>query len=358
MRSQIVEDMMARFLYMNIRFPPNFISYQNSTASPLSFLTPTVMQDLINKMAQISEEALNGSSDDSQKNADMGYSLNVYASNRVFLLNFGGTLTLFIVAFLLILIMEVARRFIPPAKTLAERSKKRKFREALDSASYSMRWNFMINQFISVYMDLMFYSLLQIYNGCDLKKGTDFLKYISGMIAAIISFIGVIALYLLSRRVYIILGKKRGQLQNGSLTEKEVDTLERFKILHSPFGSSQFRQLLYPFLLVFRCCLFGLALIMLPKISILQPLYLLISTIGVMLFLIHFRPIHSKAQHIITLLYEGAFLIASLFATILQIYNKKHLANINVRTSLSFIMISCSVFMSLLDITSMIIEII
>ena len=151
MRSQIVEDMMARFFYMNIRFPPNFISYQNNTGSPLSFLTPTVMQDLLNKIAQTSEETLNGSSDDSQENADMGYSLNMYASNRVFLLNFGGTLTLFIVGFLLIIFMEVVRRFIPPAKALTERSKKRKLREALDSVSYSMRWNFMINQFISAY---------------------------------------------------------------------------------------------------------------------------------------------------------------------------------------------------------------
>ena len=265
MRSQIVEDMMADFYYMNIRFPPNVINYQNYSQSPGNFLIPNALQKILDEVADDLNDLLAANPDDFSDNVDMGYSLNAYASDRIFLINFGETLTLFIAAFLVILVLEGVRRVLPKVESYREKSVKRRMRALLDSASYSFRWNFMVNQFIAVYLDLMFSSLLQVANGCDSERGVRIMEYVTGMVGLLASLAGVVGLFIMSRWIYLIKKRKQISSKDEAVPAKEKDILARFQILHEPFGSKRLSQLLYPFLLVLRCYIFVYVLILLPK---------------------------------------------------------------------------------------------
>ena len=91
---------------------------------------------------------------------------------------------------------------------------------------------------------------------------------------------------------------------------------------------------------------------------ILQPLYSVVSTICVIIFLIKLKPIPSRLQLIITVVYEGLYLLASFFALVIHLYNDKNMANIEVRSGLGFVVICCGLLMSVLDILSMLIELV
>ena len=357
MRSQVVEDMISFFFYMNIRFPPNFISFANNSQAPSDFLTPNFISSLFSKVNQDMDKFSVSTSDSTYNgDKDLGYSLNRYVPSRRFLTNFGSTISLFIICFLSMFVLEGLRKMFPSSKIPVKRSMKYYLERIFNYFSYSLRWNFMINQYMSIYIELTFYSLLQIANGSPFLN----FEFIAAIFGSLFSFFGIFVICYLSYRVYLGLKRKAGQDKEASLkqisSKKEEEIITRLQILHEEFNSEKLRQLAYPLILIARSYGFIVVIVFLYKIPLLQVLYTTLSTVFVICYLRYYNPFDSKAQNILTLLYEFLFLAAGFIALVLHLYNKDHIADIKTRSNLGFAIIACNIGMLILDIVSMMIE--
>ena len=356
MRSQIVEDMLAYFIYMNIQFPPNFVAFELNNQSPLNFFMPNLMGSLITKLTQVSR-ALSGDSTefDTNSNANLGFALNRYAPDRDFLIAFGSTITVFILAFFGLLILIGIRGIWPKHAQLKKSYLRHKSWKLLDYLSYTLQWNFMINQYISVYIDLVFSSLLQIMNGRK-KDSIGSFQYISAIFGIILSCVGIFAIIYLCK--CMIQNFNKPQSGGKDQDSKSRNYLKRVEILHEPFRAEKFQNLLYPFALLLRSFFFVILLVVCYKTPILQAFYIFFATIVVIVYLIYYKPLKSKSQQILTLIYESLFLLACSSTIGLHIFNQKHLADIETRSRLGFLIYACSFSMSVLDIISVIIEVV
>ena len=369
MRSQVVEDIMSYFMYMNIRFPPNLLTFQNSSGqSSFASLTPNFVNSIINKISIKSGEVSQSLAETEAANVDMGYSLNQYATERSFLQNFGATLSSFVVAFLVIGLLETVRRFGIQKDVVTRSIIKAKIKKFLDMMSYSLRWNFMINQYIAAYIDLVFNSLLQINNRLSNKNFLGYFDYLLAALSFILSLVGILSAFIIGRNLFFVL--KNEDYESDKLTHKKKkltkddenkegeEGLKRLEVLHSAFRHEQRQQLLYPYFMILRTFGFIITIILLEKVPILQALYIIVANILVIIYLVRYKPMESGLQAILTITYEALFLMASLATLTLHLYNIKHLADIETRSVLGFIVIGCSLLMSVLDFVSMFVELV
>lgn len=354
MRSQIVEEMLAYFIYMDIRFPPNFVAYELNNQTPLTFFIPNFMNTLIQKLQSI-DSSLSWDSL-ATKNIDLGFALNRYAPDRYFLVNFGSTISIILVVLFGLLILTATQRICWKFLNAKSSPFKRICKILINYFSYTFQWNFLINQYISSYMDLLFNSLLQITNGSP-HGIIDYIQYISSVFGFIFSCLGIFLILFLCRRIHKTVASEK-TLSKDTSSEKSEDFLKRLELLHEPFHTNRFHHLLYPFALLVRSFFFVIVIFALRSIPLLQILYAFFSTIAVIAYLIHYKPLKPRLQLVLTLIYEILFLFACIGAIALQVYNQKHLADITTRSSLGFFLVACGISMSVLDVISVLIEVI
>ena len=360
MRSQIVEDMLAYFFYMNIRFSPNFIKFENETQSLFYFFMPDLLGEFLDSLVKSPKNFFTGFRN-SDHNVDMGFSLNRYAPNRLFLINFGSTLSFLIITLVFICSFEGLKRLVPKLKCFKIKFLPNSlFTEALNKVSFALQWNFVINQHFSVYVDLTFHSLIQIANGFHYTTLLGYAEYVIAIIGLTLSNIWNVLLLLLAFQILKILKNRSYYAQHDKSKESTLIEqkyfLQRHRVLHLSFRSEKYMHLLYPFLLVSRAFGFVLAVIFLPHIPVLQALYVSVSTVFVIAFLFRCKPFKSKFQGILTLLYEALFLTTCLITLVLYFYNSKYLADINTRSWLGFGIIVCNLCMAILDVLSAIVD--
>jgi len=356
-RSQIVEDMLSFFIYMNIAFPPNYAQFANSSGGYLDAIMPNFGNQIINSI----ETSIDGTirtDGAGENNNDMGDGLNLYYPNRVFLSNFGCEFSLFILGFSFLGVVEFARWHLLRDKSPPEpKSKRELVLKIINFTSYSLKWNFMLSQFLTIYLELFLSSLVQIANTKSLTDGSATIEYIIGVVGVVLCVIGLFGIYFLIRKVYRTNRKmKLLSDQVKLLKEKEQDYLQRFTMLHKPFKTDHLPQMLYPFILTVRSFGYIIAIVFLWKFPIIQILYTSLATVLVIVFLFKHKPLDKKSQQFVTVAYEVLFLLACCTTFYLHMYNQKHLTDIKTRSILGFVLLGCNMTMLLLNLISMFFE--
>jgi len=130
--------------------------------------------------------------------------------------------------------------------------------------------------------------------------------------------ISVLTLPIMFVLTHITIKKKRKE----EIMAKENSSstfLDRVAILHSSFKQEKFIYFLYPHFLLIRSFLFSLLLLVGAAVPLLQVIYIVLANVGIIAYLLYFKPLQVKAQQILTVIYEFFFLSVCIAVLILQI---------------------------------------
>ena len=194
-----------------------------------------------------------------------------------------------------------------------------------------------LNQFFGAYLDLTFNSFFEVYNPPTFNKTFHYLDFAASVVGLTISVVGLFGILIYSRRVYRVAKAERDKNSRETpvydeVPEKRVeeeekktvsDFLKRSEMLYEPFNSNRVMQLLYPFILILRSFGFALVIVLLQEYPLAQALYIALSTLVVILYLLKFQPMDERFQQNITVVYEFIFLIACMFAVIIHLYSRR-----------------------------------
>ena len=361
MRSELVQDMLVRFVYINMDFPPNFVEIANETSDPLDELLPNLGIPFYNQFQKDStssrllqqSESINNETTTSLKPRN---ALDRYVQNRTFFANFGSTLFLFGVGFLGLGLVEVIRTVSIIAGKTSRNRWVFKIRDIFIYLSYGFRWNFILNQLLSVYLDLLFSSLLEVTNVRPLDNTAKYINYVFGAVGAAVSFLVLIGVYFFTLKVYRTKKQLSQYVSNTAQNEKGNEFLKRFGFMIKSYKSETFYQLLYPFLMTVRSFVFITAIIFLQSAPLVQAIVPCVLTVLIIGYLIKLTPFKLKCQQILTLTYEVMFLVACGTVVGLLVYTKKHPEDIKTRTTLGFILSFTSLAILSVNVVNMVME--
>jgi len=376
MRSELVEDMMGYFLYINTDLPPNFVQFlQDRDQSPMDTLNEKLNvifhDDSVNDITgsvNNRTRSLQGSVRDSNDNA-----LDIYLETRSFWGNFGDKIPFFLIIFGLLGFVEIARRMLPTREQLRKKKLGYYIRGFLDYISIALRWNFILNELIGAYLDLLFASLVQISSKTKRENSSLQFEYAVAVFALLFCFFAVIGIFILTKRIYKTAQKVEPEEKSAEKEKEEAkettshqestphtpekEFLKRFEFMSEDFETEYLINLIYPFLMILRSFGYIFALVFGQGSAVLQVVYLVISTLIIIGYLSYFRPFEGKYQLFITLAYEVMLFIACVVLLALTIYNKSNLADINTRTNFGFVLCVASLVIMALNITNMVVEI-
>jgi len=361
MRSELVQDMLVRFVYINMDFPPNFVEIANETSDPLDDLLPNLGIPFYNEFQQdsmTSSRLLQESKDTNNQTTSLKprNALDRYIQNRTFFANFGSTLFLFGVGLIGLGLVEVIRTVMIIASKTSQNRWVFKIRDVFIYLSYGFRWNFILNQLLSVYLDLLFSSLLEVTNVRPLDNTAKYINYIFGAIGAAVSFLILVGVYFFTLKVYRTKKQLSQYISNPAQNEKGNEFLKRFGFMIKSYKSETFSQLLYPFLMTFRSFGFIAGIIFLQKAPLIQAIIPCVLTVIIIAYLFRFVPFKHKCQQILTLTYEFMFLVACGTVVGLLVYTKKNPGDIKTRTTLGFILSFTSLALLSVNVVNMIME--
>ena len=344
-RSELMESMISYFLYMNIAYPPNFISYALIGLDASDLFLPNMWQPPLESLETM-EGGSNRRLDQSTKK-----NLRETLGDIRFLSNVGTSVTLLVVVIGAIILFEVFVLVLHKKKL-----EKSIFYKIVLYISFCLRWSYLMNEFISEYQGLSFCSLATLVLTKNFTPDAIF-DYVFAILFFITSILTIVGIFLLLRWIYKGLKESEAESDDDNSLNKKT-SLRRLNILHKEYNKRSFIQLLYPFCLVLRCFGFSFVLVFLQSSAILQTLFLIIATIAIIVFLFKFRPMTRLSQHILTLIYEFIFLFVSIIALTLHLYNQNHIEDIDTRTNLAFVIVGGALTMMAFNFVSMTFELI
>jgi len=338
-RSELMESMIDYFIYMNIAFPPNFISYAMIGLEASDLFLPNIFQKPLDDL-----EVVDGGSNRLLHETQ----LEIQLTDVRFLANVGNSVTLFIVVIGAILVFEVIVFILEKKKQQGRFI----FRVSL-YINFLLRWSYFLNEFISEYQGIAFCSFAALVLTKNFTPDAKF-DYVFAVFFFVCSIILIFGLFFILRWVYKHL--KAQETGETTLATDKVNMLRRLNLLHKEYHKNTFYQLVYPLLLVLRCFGFSIFLVLVQGSPLCQALFLILSTIGIMIYLYRVRPMEKKTQLILTFIYEFIFLYVSIMALSLHLYSQKHIEDIDTRTNLGFAIIVGALSMMAFNFVSLFFE--
>ena len=344
MRSQAVEDMIGYFIFLNVDFMQNFLTFANDGLNSFELIIPNLFSNVLN--------ALDSSSSKRRRVLELKGqdAIDDNLHSREFLINHGAATTLLVIGFGALVLAEIARYFA------AKMTRLPKLEFILTKISASIMWNFLYGHFSSEYQGFVFFSLLQISSGNGASNGAQYMNWVFGVGMFLVSTVGMIWLIWFTNKIFKKLQANKEKGKNES-HNKDI-LLDRWEILYGSFKTDRFVELLYPHFLTLRCMGFGFVLIFLGVSPFVQLAYLLLTTIGMMYYLHKVKPLKTKPQQILTVTYEVLFLLVSIMTTIYHVYSLTRKEDEEGRSVICLIILSLATCMFILNLTSFCFEVI
>ena len=346
-RSEIIEDMIGYVIFMNIDFTANLnefakdglnsfeVIFPNLFEYPMDYLeakeatkdnkkNSRYLQDFRPQRENVTSSFLNGSILKLKRNIEKPRilvnketetAINKNLSTRYFLLNHGAATAFMIIVVITVIFIEVCQFGLSRTRHFA------KLRAIVQKASFAGRWNLLIGHFSSEYQGFVFFSLLELTSNLSHKGSTSSLNLAFSIMFFFISVVATASFFVLP----FIIVKKLKLMRTEADPVKTIDLknfLQRFEILFEAFKQNEVQMLLYPALLHLRSFWFGIMLIFASGSAYAQILYLLLSTIAIIIYLLRKKPFKSRNQHFLTLIYEVIFLLIIIGVLSLHIYNQ------------------------------------
>jgi len=279
-------------------------------------------------------------------------SVNKQIEDQTLLANIGYSILLLLICILIIPFNDLLLALIK-SKTKDYESKwyYRLFRKT----SVLLRWSFLINQFVSKYQDLAFFSLLGVYNAGGGDGNFDTLNLVCCIIGLVVSVIGIVGVFVIIRKV----GRK---LESFSEEEKEKeeytqdDFLGRRLVLYKNLRKDHLIAMLYPFFLMVRVFIFCFVTIFLNDQVVTQLVFLNLAAVLMLAYVIKYRPLEENGEFWMTLIYEIVAWIALLGVSILAIYNIAGGTNKGVKNVLGYCIMAANMGILVLNFISFYLE--
>jgi len=332
-RSQSVQGPVSYYIFLNVDYPENYAVFGASNFGSSNL--PNPFKD----------------TGDTPAEGGRVESVNKYVENQSLLANVGYSILLLLICLLIILLNDLVLAIIRAKKKDYET---KGYYKLLRRASISIRWSFLISQFVSKYQDLTFFSFLGIYNAG--KDNSDTLNLIVCIIGFLVTVFGLAG-------VFLIIKKATKKLETFSEEEKEKeeytknDFLGRRLVLYKDLDKTRFRTMLYPFFLMVRVFGFNLLTIFLSDQTAMQLVFLNIFGVLMLIYLLKYRPLEEGEQHWVTLGFEIVDFVALFGVTIIAIYNTAGGTSEHTRNVFGYIIIAASLAMMILNFISFFLEI-
>ena len=374
LRSEIVEDMIGYFIFMDVDYTPNFVAFANNGLNSFEIIMPNLFNNMLTQMSENEQRHNEGNSKtppssrllvektppkqtlmtkfqqkrrilDIENNQD---AINKYLKSRSFLINHGAAITLILFVLAFLFLIEIIKLLS------SKKSSMHKIWVILNKISISIRWNFLIAHFISEYQGFIFFSLVQFTNRKKASEPTDYLNLTFSVLGFLASISAIILTFFLANTIH---KKLAIQKQTVSEDRKKIDhTLNRIAVLHNSFKHTRVVELLYPTAMVLRSFGFSITLVFAGSVPFIQIAYLLVTTIAIITYLVRCKPFKSKPEQIVTVIYEIMFLMIIIVTLALHVYNKDNLHDITNRTLVCLIILSLATSMFVLNMISLIVE--
>ncbi|RZK22825.1 MAG: hypothetical protein EOO43_09175 [Flavobacterium sp.] len=337
-RSELVDSMINYFIFMNITFPPNFVEFAKENIGEPGGLVPNLFTMILPVQNKQNISII-----------DPSINLYEYARSMTFLTKYGNKLTLFVILLGFIFCLEFTFKFF--SKKLIQSHPVIKM---LKYISYSFRWNFMISEVIADFQESTFSAMF------GLESAQTTIDKFASCIGFVLTVASIVVLYFIAKKVFGFQKSKTFaktlSIENASTINNEESTLDRYAILHKALKAHKFSNLLFFCFLLVRSFGFSLVLIFASKIPIIQLVYLFITTLAMISYLIIYLPIKEKNQLILTIGYEIMLLISICLATAIYIYSKTDINAIEIRSNLGFGLMFVSMGMIVMNVISLLIE--
>jgi len=338
-RSQTVQGPLGYFMFINIKFPWNYIQFAAKNQDS-NMPNPWGKDD--NKDNEDIDEAY-----ENQSNID------AFLEDQTLAVNIGETMIYLLVCVLIIPVYEgivwlLVRYKKPETPT-------KWYHSVLEKGSKSLRWSFLMNQFISKYQDITFFVFLGIYNA-GRGENTDAGNTVGSVLGFILVVSVVVGLFFLIKEIQKAL-KDYDEEQIEKEKFKDNDYLMRRLILFKDFKKDKLITLLYTFFAVLRVFGFCFCVIFISSVVGIQLAFLNISSFLIIFYLLYYKPFDETVQLRLTLVYEFVFYAGVLAATILQIYMSAGGHDETTKTGFGYAIIAADVGMTVLNFISFYMEI-
>jgi len=351
LRSRAVEDMIGYLVFINTAYTQNFADFADNSLNSFEMLMPNLFQYIIDDMDEAEEKRVLEGEGRQLALVDTQGNIDLYLSSRLFLVNHGAATSLLVISLFLIFFIEALWYAM---EKLNRFPRVQKF---LKATSISFRWNFLIGHFMGEYQGFIFFSLLQISSSLKNTKKSDNLNLVFAIINFALSSVGVIAQFVVTRIIYRRMKEQKNKKEK-VLKEEESTFVERIELLHNSFRTDHLMHLMYPMFLTLRSFLFAFVLVFGGSSSLFQVLFLVLSTVAMIGYLIYYKPLDTHFQQILTVFYEMLFLSIILGVLVLQIYNHAHIDDVETRSVICTVILSLSTCMFGLNLASFAFELV
>jgi len=342
MRSQSVQNLVSYLLFLNINYPSNYQQFASKNFG--SSRLPNPFENTGETTRLLQGESLpvgNGRVE----------SVNLYLDNQTLLANIGYSVLLLAICVLVIPLNDMLLALVVAQNKDCE---SKWYHKLLTRSSVSLRWSFLLNQFVSKYQDLVFFSFLGIYNSGG-QDDLDTLNLVVCTITFIIIVLGLIWLFVIIRNATKEFEKFTEEEKENEEFKKN-DFLNRRIVLYKDLKKDHLMPMLYPFFLLVRIFGFNFITIFLCHQTAIQLVYLNLTTIAMIFYLLKYRPLEERIQYWITLAYEIAAYIAIFAVTILEIYNTAGGTSENTQNVFGYFIIVSNVAILILNFISFYVE--
>jgi len=145
--------------------------------------------------------------------------------------------------------------------------------------------------------------------------------------------------------------------QTATTMSSDEEMLKRYEFMNKDFETEKLVFLIYPFLMILRSFGYMFVLVFGQGSATGQVVYVLLSTLFIIVYLGYYRPLEEKYHVFVTMAYEVMLCISCLILLILTVYNKSNLDDIQTRTNFGFALCVASLMIMALNITNMVVEI-
>jgi len=346
-RSQSIQGPMSYFIFMNVKYPSNYGQFAKSNFGSSSMPNPFKNTGKSSSSSRLLEE----SSETVVGNGRVE-SVNLYLDNQTLLANIGYSVLFLAACLLLIPINDMLLAVITSKKKDCE---SKWYHKLLTRGSVSFRWSFLINQFVSKYQDLAFFSFLGLYNAGD-QDDFDTLNLVVCIFGFLIVMAGLVALFFIIRNITREL-KKLTEEEKEKEEYKKNDFLGRRLVLYKELKKDRLMTTLYPFFLMIRVFGFNFVTIFLCNQVAIQLVFLNLYAVLMLFYLFKYRPLEERGQLVMTIAYEVDAFVALLGVTLLQIYNTAGGTSEHTQSVFGYFIIVANVAMMILNFISFYLEI-
>jgi len=359
LRTKAVEDMIGYLVFMNVDYANNFVEFAKDSLDSFELLMPNMFQYIIEAIQEGKEDArrLSQLKNRSRRLIDdtNNMALSRIMTTQAFLLNHGAATTLLLLCAVFVGLLEILRRFLKKTKRFA------KFKKILEMASVGLCWNFLLGNFLGEYQGFIFFSMVEVFADFEDPEDRTSLSHSFALIFFLISIVTLPGMFLLT---YIVIKRKRAEEENLKDMVKEDDSsisfLDRTAILHSSFKQEKYIYFLYPHFICLRSFGYTLLLLVGANTPLLQILFIIFSNGGIIAYLLYYKPLSSKVQQWLTVIYEGFFMSVCIAILILQIYNQANPDDYeeDIRTRLCLTILTLSMLMFAFNLVSFCFELV